>query len=441
MSDCDSASKVQTQIFVPRGENERPSESLSPSNVYDTYNADQCQRVRRPWNALSSEERDLYKNGLLELRARGNLDPAVDELIAVSSTHDHVGSVAHMDSDYLFWHGYLVWELESRIRSLGGPYTCFGMPYWDWTAEFEHEDDTPLIYQTGLGGYGDPNNNWAVNGFSWDVTTDEYWVAARSVQTCQAEGDACPVCAVKRAGYDFVSANSDQSRITNANHIKNLARFEDFQRWVVHGTGLPPAIDNAYDPIWYLFHSMQSYYQAMWVNCHDYDLIDTTTDDLGHNAMAFHPYCDDDTVAECVGIKLNDPLYFDGVLPDQPWSFIHKEKLTIHKLYSLPQWNVIYDLNGDDFYATSGLKNLCATKLNPEWFIVPTEEEEEDKLSMKAKHAWFSNDAMFITMNAVVGMSVLSFLLLFALKQCIVNHKNKKLNSIAQRDGYGSISV
>ena len=117
------------ESYLPSGSNERISNSFSSSNVYDTYNADECMRVRRPWNALSTEERHLYIDGLLELRARGQLDMDLDELVAVASVHDSwFASVTHKDSDYLFWHGYLVWELESRIRNLGGKYKCFGMP-------------------------------------------------------------------------------------------------------------------------------------------------------------------------------------------------------------------------------------------------------------------------------------------------------------------------
>merc|ERR1712048_916803 len=52
---------------------------------------------------------------------------------------------------------------------------------------------------------------------------------------------------------------------------------------------------------------------------------------------------------------------------------------TIQKLYSLPQWNVIYDLNGDKFFEDSGLSAHCADKLNSEWFISPAKDADEEK--------------------------------------------------------------
>eukprot|EP00486_Rosalina_sp_Unknown_P000868 CAMPEP_0201565610 /NCGR_PEP_ID=MMETSP0190_2-20130828/4855_1 /ASSEMBLY_ACC=CAM_ASM_000263 /TAXON_ID=37353 /ORGANISM="Rosalina sp." /LENGTH=306 /DNA_ID=CAMNT_0047983309 /DNA_START=34 /DNA_END=951 /DNA_ORIENTATION=+ len=242
------------------------SSSVSPSNIYDTYYSSECRRIRRPWNGISTEERNLYIDGLLELRLRGELKMELDEFVAVASVHDdHFGSVTHHDSDYLFWHGYLVWELESRIRNLGGKYKCFGMPYWDFTNEYERVnlgEDVPNIFQTGLGGFGDPNDAWKVNEYSWDVTTQEFWSPDHNF-VCTASNDACPICSVKRDGTD-----TDFNHLQSANYygtqIIDLSDFISFQQWMVSDVGLPHSIDNSYDPIWYLFHSFESYMQGMW---------------------------------------------------------------------------------------------------------------------------------------------------------------------------------
>ena len=96
-------------------------------NEYDTYNPE-CARIRRPWHKLTTKERGIYTSGLLKLRENGNLNLDDDELAAIASVHEDPLSFIHQTSAYLFWHGYLVWELESRIRNLGGEYSCFGMP-------------------------------------------------------------------------------------------------------------------------------------------------------------------------------------------------------------------------------------------------------------------------------------------------------------------------
>ena len=387
----------ESNTFYPEnGINQRPvkSSSISSSNVYDTYNADECRRVRRPWNSMTMEERSLYRDGLLKLRENGELNMNLDELVGIASVHDNLfGSVTHHDSDYLFWHGYLVWELESRIRNLGGKFKCFGMPYWDFTDEYDRlhsktnqYDNTPNIYKTGLGGFGDPDDYYKVNEYSWNVKTNQYWSPLKD-DNCLATNDECPICSLKRDGVSNNGDDADEfediaSAEGNGAEILKNNRFTDFQQWMVTNCGLPHGIDNSYDPIWYLFHSMESYYQAMWVNCNDYDLIQS--EDLKDHPEAFEPYCIQvNPVGEghdqCVAINLDDPLYFSGLLPKRPWSFIHNEQLTIRKLYNLPQWNVIYDLNGDEFFTKSGLAKFCKNKLNEEWFILPTEENEDKK--------------------------------------------------------------
>ena len=174
---------------------DRYPNSKSPLNKYDTYYSTECRRIRRPWNTMSTEERSIYIDGILELRHRGELKMELDEFIAIASVHDdHFGSVTHHDSDYLFWHGYLVWELESRIRNLGDKYKCFAMPYWDITNEYYYrKEDERQIFQTGFGGYGDPDDSWKVNGYSWDITTKQFWSPDHNM-VCNAKNDQCPIC-------------------------------------------------------------------------------------------------------------------------------------------------------------------------------------------------------------------------------------------------------
>ena len=77
----------------------------------------------------------------------------------------------------------------------------------------------------------------------------------------------------------------------------------------------------SYDPIWYLFHSMVSYHQAIWVDCNDYDLIDS--DDLDKYPEAYSAFCDSpDGADKCLGQELDDVMYFGGLLQEKPWSFV-----------------------------------------------------------------------------------------------------------------------
>ena len=448
----------ESNTFYPEnGINKRPkqSESISPSNQYDTYNANECQRIRRSWNSMNIEERSLYHDGLLKLREQGELNMNIDEVVAIASVHDSLfGSVTHHDSDYLFWHGYLVWELESRIRNLGGKFKCFGMPYWDITDEYDRihskqtnkYDPIPNIYKTGLGGFGDPDDYYKVNEYSWNIKTYQYWSPLKDIdRNCTATNDKCPICSLKRvdSGDDQDQFDLIASAEEHGQQILKNNKFIEFQQWMTNDCGLPHAIDNSYDPIWYLFHSMQSYYQAMWVNCNDYDLININ--DLEQHPQAFSPYClklnlDHD---HCVGIDLDDPLYFGGVLPKRPWSFIHNEVLTIRKLYNLPEWNIVYDLNGDDFFVKSGLAKFCKNKLNEEWFILPTEEFEQMKESKDEKQQnlvplVFDYDVLKVAIITFIVSGLLVMVYIFGKNNNKLSKANE-INVISERSVYGTV--
>eukprot|EP00486_Rosalina_sp_Unknown_P003109 CAMPEP_0201574322 /NCGR_PEP_ID=MMETSP0190_2-20130828/18759_1 /ASSEMBLY_ACC=CAM_ASM_000263 /TAXON_ID=37353 /ORGANISM="Rosalina sp." /LENGTH=351 /DNA_ID=CAMNT_0048002427 /DNA_START=93 /DNA_END=1149 /DNA_ORIENTATION=- len=316
--------------------------------------ATDCPRIRRPWHELTQSERDLYINGLMAVRAKSSGDQDIDEFIAIASVHeDEFAPVTHKASNYLYWHGYLTWELENRIRALGGEYSCFGMPYWDFTIEAGREQ-TPSIFSTGLGGNGDADNYYTVNEYSWPYTTEEFWVPFN----CFAQNDNYPVCSLKRALRDNFDMPTAQEI---GRGIINNPDFTQFAKWYATGYNpvhlftnvdflqSPNPVTTSYDPIWYLFHSMVQYHQAIWTDCYDYDEIDPA--DLDNHPSAYKPYCVHGSCihpskfpTEWMGMGLDDVMHFGGTLQDKEWSYIHDNPLTVRELYHLPRWGIVYDL-------------------------------------------------------------------------------------------------
>mmetsp|Transcript_1651 Transcript_1651/g.2680 ORF Transcript_1651/g.2680 Transcript_1651/m.2680 type:complete len:539 (-) Transcript_1651:257-1873(-) len=346
-------------------------------NSFDTYHAEECPRIRRAWLSLSDEEKQLYVEGILKLRENGHGDPDTDEVIVIGSEHqENYGEIVHQASTYLFWHGYLLWEIESRIRNLGGKFKCFAMPYWDFSTETHRAPhQLPMIYDNDknfLGGVGDPNNGWNVNEYSWPgVTAKDYWVPTH----CFAEGDEYPFCSLKRAFNGGSELDKDAQMIGRG--IAEHSDFSDFNRWYSDTFNLPHnlLIDDdsllwpvvtSYDPIWYIFHSMVSYHQGIWQDCHDYDQI--APDELEKHPHAYSEYCDRNA---CGDLSLDGAMEYDGKLKGADWSFVHNEELTVRKSYHQPRWNVIYDLeDGEGFFKESGLMDFCKGKLNKKWFVL-----------------------------------------------------------------------
>eukprot|EP00486_Rosalina_sp_Unknown_P000728 CAMPEP_0201563930 /NCGR_PEP_ID=MMETSP0190_2-20130828/1569_1 /ASSEMBLY_ACC=CAM_ASM_000263 /TAXON_ID=37353 /ORGANISM="Rosalina sp." /LENGTH=318 /DNA_ID=CAMNT_0047979379 /DNA_START=115 /DNA_END=1068 /DNA_ORIENTATION=+ len=300
-------------------------------NEYDTYYADECPRMRRGWHTLSDEERGLFVNGLLKLRENGEQNIDIDELIAIGSVHaDIYAPFTHKTSSYLYWHGYLVWELESRIRNLGDEYKCFGMPYWDFTLEVGHESD-PLIFNTGLGGNGDINDHYKVNQYSWpDITTEQFW----QPDDCYSEGDQYPICSLKRAlrsDFEMTTVKELGDSLINAPNFEDLYHYLHISGHAVHLIDGDDSLDEdgndvyqfdqSYEPIWYLFHSMVQYHQGIWTDCNDYDQI--PMDELDNHPEAFTEICNPDNPNdfpdEWLACSLDSPMHFGGKLIDNEW--------------------------------------------------------------------------------------------------------------------------
>jgi len=450
-------------IIIPSKERRQPNMMNIPfysflliasasASGHDPLNmAEECPRIRRPWHTLSQNERDTYISGIMQIRANGLGDIGSDEFIAIASVHeDEFAPVTHKASSYLFWHGYITYELETRIRSLGGVYSCFGMPYWDFTMEAGREQD-PTIFDTGLGGAGDMDDFYTVNGYSWQYTTDDFWVPFN----CYAQNDAFPICSLKRAmraRFAMPTAQEIGRGIMENPHFTQFAKWYATNYNPVHlftdapFLESPSPVTTSYDPIWYLFHSMVQYHQAIWTDCNEYDLIDPA--ELEQHPFAYSPYC---VHGECIspnkypvewmGMELDDVMHFGGDLEAREWSYIHNNELTVRKLYHLPRWGIVYDLGKEDgFYEQSGMREYCEGKLNNRWFITdvdnPYKSDGESEKVMMAESYIFSS---YITYHSVsVIVLVLIGAIVYGLYQ-IAMKKNKMEATNYGNYSYGAV--
>jgi len=370
-----------------------------------------CPRYRKAWHLISDEERQLYLDGILALRNTNHL--AYDKIVQLANVHATVDIILfHQTSFGEFWHGYLVWELESAIRTLGGRFRCFGMPYYDFTIDYGRES-SPSILDSILGGTGDPDNGYSVNGYSWDVSVEGWFVANEA--SCVAETDRFPMCSLKRKpapssldGKLLLSAEQLLPFFTDDKH----ANFGDFNRLMtVHQSmliflvGYDKSDSSALlesgtvmahqgsEPIWWLYHSFTQYMMSMWISCrgHAGEVLEDNTDAYtgycgGPDTLledAPNRDCDSDILRERLGDRFADAMLdrsvdaeldTAGLKETQPWTFAYNHKLTVRKLYDISDWNVVYDTGS--FWRRSGLSEQC--ELNDVWFRQsrPTEEVE-----------------------------------------------------------------
>merc|ERR1712154_483455 len=177
--------------------------------------------------------------------------------------------------------------------------------------------------------------------------------------------------------------------------------------------------------------------QAIWTDCHDYDLIEAK--DLDKHPEAYSAFCDTDAVvsddvSSCGGMQLDDEMYFGGDLKARPWSFIHDNQLTVRKSYHLSKWNVVYDLgDGTGFYETSRLAKYCKGKLNDEWFML---NKNDNKILNSS--SYHNNITAYLSYNQ---LSIAIFVVICIGSIAFYSFKNKKGQNInnAQNDDYGSL--
>jgi len=404
--------------------------SVAMPNEFDTYNADSCQRVRRSWTSLSDADKSLYIRGLLKLRepTAHNAQNYNDEFEVIMQEHGtETASNDHTESNWWFWHAYLIYEVESRVRNLGGEFACFALPYWDFTMEsmpnLRGANEDPLIFDDGefLGGNGDPDNAWNVNGYSWGVSREQWWSPQDDMFPCNAADDVFPICSLKRS-VRMEDMASIPGPIESGKAMREMTKFADFTRWFIEDTYSGPGsvkaslsiMSNSFDPIWVLFHSFIQLQQFLWTDCHEYDQI--APDELDAFPEAYSAFCDEDNKNLCTAQGLDDAFEYElGSLEDAPWSFIHSQALTVRKSYHASRWNIRYDLgDGEGFWENGGVDEWCADKLNAEWFTLSRgSEQDESALSRSMSPRtislmeWSEPSNLFVLVIAVVVLLVM----------------------------------
>merc|ERR1719361_3323648 len=334
-----------------------------------------CTRIRRAMHHMTEDELMLYVDGLQALRANGKYQIMVD-------AHSQYTEV-HRGSSFFFYHTYFVWEVETQIRQLGGRFTCFALPYYDWTVDAGKESD-PWILNTVLGGNGDKGvNNCVTDPRDLRLWGIDKWPIR---ELCGPPEDVTQGCCLKR--------NLDPTqRLSTAKGLAPVIEVPFFHEFLggvliehqhVHwlfgqegeecvschmATGYSPD-----DPIFMLLHSFVAYLRAVWAGCHGYDHVDSFI--LDNHPDVYTGECIDG-FEECGAIELDAPYYF-GDMSLQTWSLTHKQDITPRSVWNFEAWRVKYDLG--TFWAKSGLSesDMCdpANVEASAWFAQPGEAEE-----------------------------------------------------------------
>jgi len=218
------------------------------------------------WQETTETNRQLYITGFKTLADQG---------VMQQFTQCHLDSSEHSDDEFLPWHREFVYRLEEAIRGLGGEYSCFTLPYWDWTMEptpydVQWNGETLFITSSGLGPDGDGN-----------CLNDPVWGAGAYTPL----GDVC----LKR-DLDYPDEASVCTFYSAAQVMEVIDYSNEYDTFRPFIEGTPHALPHVCiggdkknhmstyyspdDPIFYLHHTFVDFIWAVWQDCNDYDGVE-----------------------------------------------------------------------------------------------------------------------------------------------------------------------
>jgi len=343
---------------------------------------DECERVRRPMHLLTDQELMLYVEGMQAIRSNGKFQIMAD-------AHSQYTEV-HRGSSFFFYHSYYVWEVETQIRTLGGRFDCFSLPYYDWTVDAGHERH-PTVLHSVFGGDGDGENMHCIET-PRDLWTTQRWPLH---ELCGAEEHVDQGCCLKRA---LMKNHSISSAATLAPILQrsDFLAFDGgilMEHQMVHWLfGNGDECESCHmatgysmdDPIFLMLHGFTAYLRALWSACHGYDQI--ASEDLVDESDAYTASCIED-YDECGAILLDEPYYF-GAMVTQQWSLASRMSVTPRKMWNFADWGVRYDHG--TFLRNSGLRHSYGCDIRSvaqsEYFVRAADLETEKEKNSNGRN-------------------------------------------------------
>ena len=314
-------------VTKPNGDVVKPLESDAPAqepvqesnekkpffwNCPGANDKEKFDRIRKDYNDLTEEERQLYIKAVQTAKERGIYDIFVTlHKFGVNDKY------AHQTNGFFPWHRKFLLEYENMLRGLDKEFECIGLPFWNWAQESkvcqlinqgldsEHEDDnkargkktTCESYEDvgsiikDFGGKGNPMKPLRDSGFrrAFCVTSGPFsdkvmWKDFEDRQclsrgtdwhtrtTCQDSRGQPMACAQSFSGGAMVG------RVALTQIMKRSVNHAQFMRdmyGVPHGSphvkigGHMGAMWSPQDP---LFFSHHAFIDKLWWNhqdCHD----------------------------------------------------------------------------------------------------------------------------------------------------------------------------
>jgi tyrosinase len=232
-------------------------------------------RIRRSWYSLTTSEKRLYVNAIIQLKNSGLYDVFVD-----MHADENNYQFAHGHPPFFTWHRYYLLRFEDSLRALGGKYSCITLPYWPWETDARRETSS-AVYQY----YGGPNeidSNGCVNGGAFSGWLHE------NGQDCLTRAFDQSVSFVGEA--QLIDIITGEPSYGDDNGGFRVA-IEAAPHASVHNfiAGDMANMDSPNDPFFFLHHTNVDRIWWIWEDCHGHNLK-FSSDAYGANPNTVMPY-------------------------------------------------------------------------------------------------------------------------------------------------------
>ena len=206
---------------------------------------------------------------------------------------------------------------------MGGKFSCFSIPYYDWTIDAGQEED-PWILNSVFGGDGNPENHHCVKGTSGASGSKNWGTDLWALKELCNAVENPDACCLKRNLYSEskLGTAAETREIIERDQFSTFEGGSAFFHQKVHwlfGLGdecVSCAMATGYspdDPIFMLLHSYTAYLRAVWGACHGYDKL--LGRDLDGHEEAYKAECAEGFFDGDCGVVELDDIYDFGEMP------------------------------------------------------------------------------------------------------------------------------